>query len=493
MGIKEEYNMQLSELISKIKVLKIYGDIQKDITGISYDSRKASKGDLFICKGVTGDGHEYAEDAYIKGIRAFIIEKEMDLYYEDAAYILTQDTKVALSCISRVFFDYPDEKIYSIGITGTKGKTTTTYFVRGIFKSCDIDCGLIGTIHNFIGNKSYIAERTTPESYEIQKMLNEMIEAKTGIVTMEVSSHALRLGRVDKIKFDIGIFTNLSQDHLDFHEDMEDYFQTKTRLFDNSEHCIINIDDEYGKRLYEKLKTSNKKIYKIGLNSIDADFRAYDIKSSDKGTLFKITGFGDTVFSMEMFGDYNIYNALSAITAAYIYGIEPNMMEDALLSVKVPGRQEKYDNGKDYSIIIDYAHSPASLKETLEVFRSVKNKRLIVLFGAGGDRDKTKRPLMGRIAAELADFTILTSDNPRTEVPEDIINEIETGTKEVKGARYVVICNRIEAIKYAVQIAEKDDIIILAGKGHETYQEIDHVKQHLDEREVLDKIYEELN
>jgi UDP-N-acetylmuramoyl-L-alanyl-D-glutamate--2,6-diaminopimelate ligase len=485
--------LDLDVIISGIEVIKIIGGTHRSVLGISHDSRTVREGDIFICRGVAGDGHRYSEDAYDKGARIFIIEKELDKYHDDAVYIFCSDTKGALSLVSRAFYDFPEKKMYMIGVTGTKGKTTTAYFIKAIFDACGTGCGMIGTIYNIIGNEKHTAERTTPEGLEIQKMLAQMADSGAGAAVMEVSSHALMTGRVKGMNFNIGIFTNLSQDHLDFHGDMEGYFRAKMQLFEQSDKCIINIDDPYGKKAADELSAKNRDVFSISLKDENADLFGHDISYDTGSASFRIKGLGNCLFRIGMYGIYNVYNALTAIAAAYIYGIDPACMQDSLKDVTVPGRQEKYMNPPGHRVIIDYAHSPGSLKETLESFRAVIGKgRLIVLFGAGGDRDRTKRPQMGRIAGELADIVIITSDNPRTEKPEDIIRDIEEGIKNVEGAVYSVICDRTEAIKYAVRLAGRDDIIILAGKGHETYQEIDHVKYHLDEREILDRIYEEI-
>lgn len=484
--------MLLASLIEDIDATYIKGDTEIEICRIVYDSRQVMPGDLFVCKGVTGDGHLFAEDAYNKGAKAFVTEKELMIYHDDAVYVMTPDTKKALSLLSRRFFGYPEEKLFTIGVTGTKGKTTTAYFIKNLFEKNGLSCGLIGTIYNMIGKEKRIAERTTPEAYEIQSMLYEMTIKNTKALTMEVSSHALSLGRVHSVIFDAAVFTNLSQDHLDYHKDMEDYFFEKTKLFEQTKLSIVNIDDAYGKRLADMLRAKSTKLLTISLFDEDAGIFAYDINDDIKGVSFKIRGYGDMRFCAGMHGIYNVYNSLSAIAAALSYGIPAAGLGNKLSDILVPGRQEKYNNPKGDNIIIDYAHSPGSLKETLQTFLGFKKGRLIVLFGAGGDRDRTKRPLMGKIAGELADLTVITSDNPRTEDPLEIIAQIQEGIKSVDNANYVVIPDRRAAIRFVVSGAQLDDIIILAGKGHETYQEINGIKYHMDEREILDEIYKEM-
>jgi UDP-N-acetylmuramoyl-L-alanyl-D-glutamate--2,6-diaminopimelate ligase len=483
--------MHLKNLLEEIYVLDIRGKLDSEVSGISYDSRDTIPGDLFICKGVDGDGHEYAREAYENGARAFIIEKELGFYYPDAVYISTDDTKKALSLLSRKFYGYPENDLITIGITGTKGKTTTAFYIKALMDGAGKECGLIGTIRNIVGRKTSEAQRTTPEAYDIQKMMRRMIDEQMKAVVMEVTSHALILKRVAGMEFDIGIFTNLSQDHLDFHKNMDDYFAAKMKLFEHCRACLINIDDHYGKKAFDILNEKGKDIYTISVKDDKADFFAFDIKDTLDHTSFRISAIKGTLFKNGMHGRYNVYNSLCALGAASIAGADISKLGSSLAKVKVPGRQERYENFRNDNVIIDYAHSPQSLQEILETYRSVKKNRLISVFGAGGDRDRTKRPIMGEISARLSDLTIITSDNPRTEKPEDIIREIEQGAAMVKGASYVVISDRREAIKYAIEKAEKDDIIILAGKGHETYQEIDHVKHHMDEREILDDIYKE--
>jgi len=483
--------MYLKELLGEIDVLGAKGEPDIEVSGISYDSRNTIPGDLFICKGVEGDGHEYAREAYEKGARAFLIEKELCLYYPDAVYVSTDDTKKALSLLSRRFFGYPEKELVTIGITGTKGKTTTAFYLKELLDDAGKDCGLIGTIRNIVGGKTYEALRTTPEAYDIQKMMRAMIHEHMKAVVMEVTSHALILKRVEGMDFDIGIFTNLSQDHLDFHKSMDSYFAAKLKLFENCRACVINIDDDYGRKAFEILNEQGKDIYTISMKDEKADFFAFDIEDTLEYTSFGISAIKGTLFKTGMHGIYNVYNSLCALAGASIAGADISRLGASLEKVRVPGRQERYHNPRNDNIIIDYAHSPGSLREILETYRAVKKNRLISLFGAGGDRDRTKRPLMGEISARLADLTIITSDNPRTERPEDIIREIELGAASVRSSNYVVITDRREAIKYAVEKAEKDDIIILAGKGHETYQEVNHVKHHMDEREILDDIYKE--
>lgn len=484
--------MRLSDLLTEIEHSVVSGSIEIDITGIAYDSRKVSVGDLFICKGVTGDGHIYADDAYANGARAFLIEKGLSAYHADAAYVHTKDTKAALSLLSRSFFGFPDRSIYTLGITGTKGKTTTTYMFRKILASLGISCGIIGTIYNIVGEEKYEAERTTPEGYDIQKMLRCMVDAGNKAVAIEVSSHALSLDRIRGMVFDTGIFTNLSQDHLDFHSDMDDYFSAKQKLFDHTRRSIVNIDDAYGSKLFRSLKQKGREVYSVSFEDPRSDFFGTGISYDGRYMKFHISGYEDLCFSCGMYGKYNAYNALCAISAAHIYGMDFCRMTDSLADISVPGRQEKYPNKNGNFIIIDYAHSPDSIKETLEIYRKLCRGRLSILFGAGGDRDKKKRPLMGKIAGELADYVIITSDNPRTEPPEMIIKDIVVGINEVKNADYTVITDRREAIRHAVLNARENDILILAGKGHETYQEINNVKYHMDEREILDEIYKEI-
>lgn len=480
--------MILKNLVKGLDIVEYKGNMEAEIGGIAYDSRKVRDGSVFVCiEGFKFDGHDYISAAIENGAKVLLVQKQAD-YPDGITVIRVEDTRYALAYISDVFYNHPSSKFNLVGVTGTKGKTTTTFMIKSVLEVESRKVGLIGTIANYIGNEVIPTQRTTPESYDLQALFSDMVEKKVDSVVMEVSSHALELHRVSCCDYDIGIFTNLSQDHLDFHETFENYLNAKIKLFKMCKKGLVNIDNDYGK---EVVKKAECELYTYGIES-DTDIKASDIKKFPNSVEFHVkTPWSSGNIRVNIPGTFTIYNALAAIGACSLMGIPFESIKKGLENVSVPGRAEVVYTGPDYTVLIDYAHSPDSLENILTTLKSYCPGRLVSLFGCGGDRDRTKRPIMGEISGRIADFTIITSDNPRTEEPEAIIRDIEAGTKKTK-AEYVTIIERREAIKYALVNAKPKDVIVLAGKGHETYQIFKDKTIHFDEREVVKEILEEL-
>lgn len=485
--------MKLKAVLNGIEGLKARGSLDIDISNISHDSRKVKEDGMFIAiKGYETDGHKYIKEAIKNGAKVVLIEegnsiKKIDVN-EDTTIVLAPNTRIALAKAACNFYNNPSTKFTLIGITGTKGKTTTSFMVKAILEKHGQKVGLIGTIANYIGDKNLgESQRTTPESLELQELFAEMVKQKVDTVVMEVSSQSLKLHRVDGCDFNIGVFTNFSEDHISEkeHPDMEDYFNSKLKLFDMCKVGYINADDFRVAKVKNLAKNCDIKTYGID-NS--ADLLAKDITVTNASVDFKVKiGNRNERVKTGIPGRFSVYNSLVAISIASRFGVTADEIKEALLEVRVPGRSELVPNKKDLTIMIDYAHSPESLQNILSAVKSYTRGRVISVFGCGGDRDPGKRPQMGEISGNIADFTIITSDNPRTEDPEEIVKQIEKGTKKTKG-KYITIVDRIEAIKYAINMANKNDIIVLAGKGHETYQEINGKKYPFDEREIIKKL-----
>ena len=480
--------MILRELLHNIEYLECNADFDTDILDICYDSRKAATGMLFVAvKGFETDGHKYINKAYENGCRIIVCEVKPDF---DIQYVLVKDSRLALALLSCNFFGNPAKQLKMIGVTGTSGKTTSTQLIKFIIEYITgKKVGLIGTNGNFIGDVEYHTEHTTPESYDLQKLLRQMCDSECEYVVMEVSSHALYLDRVAGINFDVAAYTNLSQDHLDFHKDMDDYASVKKTLFKSM--CgiaCINIDDSYASFITDGLTC---KLFTTSAKS-RADVSASDITLSSKGVSFNASFKNQKEFiELSIPGEFSVYNALTSISVCLALGLSLRDIGSAISKAcGVKGRMELLDSDGDYSIIIDYSHKPDALEKVLKTLRPITSGRLIVLFGCGGDRDKIKRPIMGRIAVTNADISIITSDNPRTERPEDIIDDIVRGIPDSDDS-YVVIPDRVQAIAYAIDIARDGDIVLLAGKGHEDYQVIGHEKHHMDEREIVADILKE--
>ncbi len=482
--------MLLQYLIEGLDYLKINGETNINIEKIEYDSKKVGKGDLFVAiEGFKEDGHSYIEDAAKNGVVAVIVKKGSKIKLENVTVIEVEDTRIALAKVATTYYGNPASKLKMIGVTGTKGKTTTVYMIRDILLASGKKTGMIGTIFNTFANKQIEATKTSPESLDLQKLLKEMVDEGVEYVVMEVSSHALELKRVYGIHFIIGLFTNLSKDHLDFHETMESYLEAKSKLFKECDFAIINADDIYTPKLEKMIKC---KTAKYGLDN-EANITAVDIRINNNYVDFKmyINKMLQTII-VKIPGRYTVYNALGAIAVTSMLGVQMEEILIALSSVKVPGRSEVVDIEKTFAVLLDYAHSPASLEAILSNTKRYSKGRIICVFGCGGNRDTEKRPIMGEISGKYADFTVITTDNPRDEEAKKIMSEIENGIKKTRGL-YKIIENRKEAIKFAMRIAWKNDTIIIAGKGHETYQILKNNKKiKFDEREIVKELANEM-
>ncbi len=471
---------------------KIFSDINckyndLEIKGITSDSRKVKPGFAFICvNGPTADGHSYAIQAKEAGAAVILCEKDLKLDNQ----VIVEDTHNLYFSAAANWFGNPLNKLKLIGVTGTNGKTSVSYMLKSILEEAGHKCGLIGTIQHMIGEKVIDSGNTTPGAYELNELFAAMCDEGCDHCIMEVSSHALEQRRICGVTFDAAMFTNLTQDHLDYHKTMENYMLAKRELFKMCKIAIVNYDDSYSVQMVEGLPCETITYSTI---SDDATYTAKGINYRADGVDFDFVGYGIIGrVKLKTGGKFSVYNGLCALSCAVQLGVPLLTATTALFKLAgVKGRAEVVPTGKDFHVIIDYAHTPDGLSNILETFRDVPRNRLITVFGCGGDRDKTKRPLMGEIAAKLSDFVVVTSDNPRTEDPTAIIKDITVGMKNTK-TPYVVIENRIDAIKYAVAHAVKDDIIVLAGKGHETYQILNTGKIHLDEREVVKEALEEL-
>lgn len=467
----------------KLKDILLSADVDIEVSGISYNSRLTKPGDVFVA--VTGfktDGHKYAKSAVENGAVCVVCEHEIEGV--DVPCIIVENSRSALAEMACNFYGNPTKKLKLIGVTGTNGKTTVTYLVKSVLEANGEKVGLMGTNKNMIGDMDYHTERTTPESLEMQEFFSDMVKEGCTYAVMEVSSHSLDLHRVAGCDYDVGAFTNLTQDHLDFHGDMENYFNAKAKLFDMCKTGVINADDSYGARLCEKCSCE-----KISYGIKNGNMKAENILYGDKGVSFDC---GNMKINLGIPGTFSVYNALTAIGICKACGISDEVIEKALNSAQgVKGRAEIVDCGRDFTLLIDYAHTPDGLENILSSVRKFAKGRVVVVFGCGGDRDKTKRPKMGRVAGRIADFCIVTSDNPRTEEPDAIIRDILDGMDDAM-AEYVVIENRRDAIEYAIRHARKDDVIVLAGKGHEDYQILKDKTIHFDEREVIREILSNL-
>lgn len=474
--------MKLNELLIGIEVLDSTADMNLEIADISYDSRKTKPRDLFVA--VTGfetDGHMFIADAVKKGAAAVLCEQKPDT---DIAYILVKSSRKALALISRNYFGDPAKGLCMIGVTGTNGKTTVTYLMKTVLeRALGAKVGLIGTNQNLIGDQAMETERTTPEAYDLQKLLYQMAGAGCTHVVMEVSSHALALSRVEGIHFQIGIFTNLTQDHLDFHKTMEDYLKAKALLFSMCDIGIINLDDKAAPELVQLAKC---KVVTYSLEKNEADLVAKNIQlKAEKVEYEALSLMNIQRMELNIPGSFSVYNSMAVVAAAMSLGIGLEDISAALKTASgVKGRAEVVPLDTDYTMLIDYAHTPDGLENILKAVRGFAKGRVVTLFGCGGDRDPVKRPIMGEIAAQLSDFLIVTSDNPRTEEPMAIIEDIMPGVRKHK-TPHVVIEDRRAAIAYAMDNAQSGDVIVLAGKGHETYQILGKTKVHLDEREII--------
>ncbi len=483
----------IQQLAQIVEGATIIGDKETIITGIEHDSRKAETGTLFVCiKGVHVDGHKFISQAVNAGAKAILTTRETVEVPAGVAILRVPDLNKALDTIVPYFHDYPARSMRIIGITGTNGKTTTSYITRAILRAAGYRVGLIGTIQIMIEDEVYPIHNTTPDVVELQHTLAIMRDKGMDYVVMEVSSHALDQDRVAGIEFDTAVFTNLTQDHLDYHKTLENYMLAKAKLFDkvseagvkNGKTAVVNIDDAAGKVMLEHAKCRHI-TYAIDKN---ADLRATAINVLASGANFTLNNeaFGKMPLKLHITGIFNVYNVMSAVGAALAENIESAVIAKVLQEfTSVPGRFELVKAGQDFSIIVDYAHTPDGVENVLKTARKIAKKKIIAVFGCGGDRDRTKRPIMGRLAAELADVVIATSDNPRSEDPEFILNEVETGVKEKIGNKqHEKIVDRRQAIFRAVALAQTDDIVVILGKGHENYQILKDKTIHFDDKEV---------
>ena len=489
--------MELKAILAGLDNLKVKGNLDIDIPNISNNSKKVQKGDMFVAiKGFDFDGHEHIEEAIDNGARVIMAQEgEIDKNFlktnlDNVTLILTNDTRYALAIAACNFYKNPSKKVKLIGVTGTKGKTTTTYMIKDILEKQGIRVGLIGTVASYVGGKK-IADNdiTTPESLQLQEIFSKMVEEKCEVIVMEVSSQSLKLDRVAGCDFDYGIFTNLAEDHISEkeHNDIEDYFNSKLKLFKMCKKGFVNADDIYA-AMVPKL-VPECQITTFGIDN-HCDVLAKDITVTNQYVDYKVKiGDRNERIKVSIPGRFSVYNSLVAIAVAMQFGCSNENIKEALINIRVPGRSELVDNKLGLTIMIDYAHTPESLEKILSTVKIYTKGRVISVFGCGGDRDKRKRPMMGEVSGRVADYTILTSDNPRTEEPQAIINDIEEGIKATNG-KYECIVDRVEAIKKAIKMANKNDIIVLAGKGHEITPEINKKKYPFDERIIVNEIIE---
>ena len=490
--------MNLKKILIGLEGLKVKGNLDLEIKGIESNSKNIEEGFLFIAiKGFSVDGHKFISSAIENGATAIMIEEGCDLKAlnipQNITIIMAKNTREALAICSSNFYNNPSSKFKLIGVTGTKGKTTTTFMIKEIMEKAGKKVGLIGTIATYInGKKIKDSDRTTPESLELQKLFNKMVQENVEVVVMEVSSQSLKLHRVDGCEFDLVLFTNFSEDHISEkeHPNMEDYFNSKLKLFNMCKEGIVNADDLYGSKIPKLFPESNITTYGID-NSAKVLAKDITITNAYVDFRVKITDRNERVRT-GIPGRFSVYNSLAAICVAKKFEILPEVIKQALEEVRVPGRSELVNNKRDLTIMIDYAHSPESLQNILQAVKSYTRGRVISVFGCGGDRDSGKRPIMGEISGKIADFTIITSDNPRTEEPQKIVEQIEEGIKKTNG-KYKIVVDRVEAIREAIIMANKRDIIVLAGKGHEPYQEINNTKYPFDERIIVNELIEELD
>lgn len=487
--------MTCRELLGQLQYEILKGSIDVEVSEVVTDSRKVTKDCLFICiEGYTFDGHSVASNVVEDGASVLIVSKEVELP-EDASVtvVKVENTRYAMAFISAAYFGNPAKDMKIIGVTGTKGKTTTTYLVKSILEHAGHKVGLVGTIEIIIGDKHIPAENTTPESFMLQSYFEEMKEAGCDVVIMEVSSQGLMLHRTQGFLFDLGIFTNIEPDHIgpNEHKDFEEYMACKGMLFKQCKVGIVNADDAHWKTVTEGHKCT---LETYGFSK-DADLRADGTKLvSNKGVLgvdFKVSGLMDFDVEIPTPGKFSVYNALTAIAICRHFGVAESVIKEALLQAKVKGRIEMVKVSDEFTLMIDYAHNAMALESLLTTLKEYNPHRLVTLFGCGGNRSKLRRYEMGEVSGKLSDLTIITSDNPRFEEPEDIIKDIITGIEKTDG-QYVAITDRKEAIKYAIQHGEPGDIVVLAGKGHEDYQEIKGKKFHMDERELIQQVLQEL-
>lgn len=483
--------MKIKELLNNIPYEIIQGSDENEIKNISWDSRQVEKQSLFICvKGKNVDRHDYALTAIEKGAVALVIQHGVENIPKDVTIIKVKDSQAAMAVIASQFYGHPSRKFNLIGITGTNGKTSVSYFISEILESLGKNVGIIGTIENKIGKQNLNVEKknpTTPDSLDLQSSFSEMVKNSVTDVVMEVTSIGLDHHRVDESDFDIGVFTNLTQDHLDEHGTMENYRDAKIKLFKMCRQGLINIDDSYAE---DFINAATCKVLTYGIHK-EADYKAEDISYSLEGVSFTLNHHGEKKeIDLKIPGKFSVYNALAAIGSCHALGIPLDDIAKGISSIHtVRGRFETVPNSKGYMVVVDYAHTPDGLENILSSVKALTDKKVISVFGAGGDRDKTKRPIMGEIAGRLSHHCVITSDNPRTEDPEGILKDIEAGIKKTD-CPYELVVDRKEAIHSALKTAEPGDIVVIAGKGHETYQIFKDKTIHFDDVEVAKEFLE---
>jgi UDP-N-acetylmuramoyl-L-alanyl-D-glutamate--2,6-diaminopimelate ligase len=471
--------MRLTELVEELPGARVVGDSSVEVRDLAYDSRKVEPGTLFFCVvGEKVDGHEFGARAVEEGASALVVERELTEL--DVAQVVVADSRAAMAPLAARFWGDPTAKLRVAGVTGTNGKTTTAFLLHEILKAANFPCGLLGTVKQIVGGVEKEVVRTTPEAIELQATFRAMLEGGDEACAMEVSSHAMTLHRADAIHFEVAIFTNLTQDHLDFHADMEDYFLAKRKLFETApKTAIVNVDDPYGRRLAEEFECVT-----FSAEGAEADYSARDVSFDAGGAAFSV---GEMELRTALPGHFNVANALGAFAAAEAMGVGPEIAAAGLARAsRVPGRFEPVDEGQGFTVLVDYAHTPDSLENVLRAARRLTAGKVISVFGAGGDRDRDKRPKMGRAGAELSDLTVVTSDNPRSEVPETIVAEVAAGAEGASGAAELeVVVDRREAIALALGRAQPGDTVVIAGKGHEQGQEFENGRKiPFDDREV---------
>jgi UDP-N-acetylmuramoyl-L-alanyl-D-glutamate--2,6-diaminopimelate ligase len=472
--------MRLGELVAGLPGARIVGDDAVAVRALAYDSRKVEPGTLFFCVvGEKTDGHEFGPRAVEEGAAALVVERELTEL--EVPQVVVSDSRAAMAPLAARFYGDPTGDLRVVGVTGTNGKTTTAFLVREILRAADYSCGLLGTVKQIVGGVEKEVERTTPEAIELQKTFRQMLEGGDEACAMEVSSHAMTLHRADAIHFEVAIFTNLTQDHLDFHADMEDYFLAKRKLFEaeGTKVRIVNVDDPYGRRLASEFECIT-----FSAEGVEADYSAREVTFDASGANFAV---GELQLRTGLPGHFNVANALGAFAAAEAMGVGPEIAVAGLArAARVPGRFEPIDEGQGFSVLVDYAHTPDSLENVLRAARRLTAGKLISVFGAGGDRDRDKRPKMGRAGAELSDLAVITSDNPRSEDPEAIVAEVAGGAEGVSDAAELqIVVDRREAIALALGRAEPGDTVVIAGKGHEQGQEFEGGRKiPFDDREV---------
>ncbi|GJL53769.1 MAG: UDP-N-acetylmuramoyl-L-alanyl-D-glutamate--2,6-diaminopimelate ligase [Nitrospirales bacterium] len=499
--------MTIAELIQPIQPLKTSGDLNAEVLDVTDDSRHVTRGSVFVAvKGTQVDGHDFTAQAWANGAAGIVVEDSLPKEFVGKAdspddvstpVVIVKDSKRALGVLASRLHGDPSRHLNMIGVTGTNGKTTVTHLIRALIEQAGKRSGVVGTVGYFIGSALYPASHTTPGAVQLQALLGNMTQAGLDAAILEVSSHALALGRVAGCEFDVAVFTNLTQDHLDFHSDMESYFEAKQLLFtelltpkykSNTKKAVVNMDDEWGAKLAKRCQAP---VWTYGIRH-DADIRACDISVSIDGTQFQVsTPHGALDIHSQLVGEHNVYNVLAAIGVGLELGMPLNTVESAIASVKnVPGRFERIDSGQDFTVIVDYAHTEDALLRVLLTAQSLKKTKVITVFGCGGDRDAGKRPKMGQVAVRHSDLAILTSDNPRTEDPMKILQDIEAGIFQIPQpmrSDYRMIPDRREAIEAAIAAAGTHDIVLIAGKGHEDYQIVGTNRLDFDDRQVANE------